>query len=93
MGTSDVGCTIFPIRGAAGVGGWLLTTISFDACEVQPKEFVTVKENVPVGMADIVVLVPVPVVDDGPGIRVTDHVPSAGRPSSKAVPVLTVHVG
>lgn len=70
-----------------------MTTIEFEAAEVQPKELVTVNENLPGGMADTVALVPVPEIEDAPGIRVTDHDPSAGRPSSMAVPVLLVQVG
>ena len=47
----------------------------------------------PVGIPEIVVLVPVPVVVTPPGVRVNVHLPVAGNPSSLTLPVDTVHVG
>jgi hypothetical protein len=41
----------------------------------------------------MVVLVPVPVVDTPPGVRVKVHDPFEGNPLSTRLPVDTVHVG
>jgi hypothetical protein len=48
---------------------------------------------VPAIKPDIVVLVPVPVVVDPPGVQVSVHVPLEGNPLKTALPVATVHVG
>jgi hypothetical protein len=41
----------------------------------------------------MVVVVPVPVVVDPPGVRVSIHVPLEGKPFIITLPVATVHVG
>src|SRR5450759_2510786 len=74
--------------GAAGIGCAVMT-ISADASEVHPSEFVNVKLYVPGAKPDIVVLVPVPVMP--PGFSV--HVPVSGKPLNTLLPVGTSHVG
>jgi hypothetical protein len=82
-----------PITGAAGVGGCVLITALPDAEEVHPTAFVTVKINVPAGIPDTVVLVPVPVLAVPSGVLVNVHVPVSGNPFRRALPVATAHVG
>ena len=82
-----------PITGAAGVGGCALITALPDAGDVQPTAFVTVKVNVPAGIPDNVVLIPVPVLVVAPGVLVSVHVPVAGNPFRIALPVAIAHVG
>ena len=47
----------------------------------------------PAGRADIVELIPDPVVVTPPGVRVNVQVPLDGKPLSTTLPVDTVHVG
>ena len=49
--------------------------------------------SVPGASPEMVVLVPVPVVVIPPGVRVSVHVPVAGKPFNTTLPVATVHVG
>lgn len=93
VGTLKVGCVMVPITGAAGVGGCVLITALPDAEEVHPTAFVTVKINVPAGIPDTVVLVPVPVLAVPSGVLVNVHVPVSGNPFRRALPVATAHVG
>jgi len=64
-----------------------------DAADVHPASYATVKVYVPAASPEIVELVPVPVVITPPGVRVSVHVPVAGRPFSTTLPVETVQVG
>jgi hypothetical protein len=48
---------------------------------------------VPDESPEMVVLVPVPVVVVPPGIRLSVHVPEAGKPDKTTLPVSTVQVG
>lgn len=82
-----------PITGGAGVGGCALITALPDAEDVHPEALVTVKVNVPAGIPDIVVLVPVPVFVVPPGVLVTVQEPVAGSPFKTALPVARVQVG
>src|SRR5450759_2944274 len=74
--------------GAAGIGCAVMT-ISADASEVHPSEFVNVKLYVPGAKPDIVVLVPVPLMP--PGFSV--HDPFSDKPFKTTLPVATKHVG
>ena len=51
------------------------------------------KVYVPSVRAEIVILVPDPVVVTPPGVRIRVHVPAVGNPLSKTLPVDTLHVG
>jgi len=46
-----------------------------------------------VARPDIVVVIPVPVEIDPPGVRVSVHVPPEGKPLNTTLPVATAHVG
>ena len=89
VATVQFGWVIVPIVRAVGVDGCALMTTLHDACEVQPDALVTVKLKVPVGIPEIVVLVPEPVID--PGLMV--QVPEAGKPIKTTLPEATVQVG
>jgi hypothetical protein len=91
--TVHVGWVIVPIVGAAGVTGCVLITTFADDADVHPSLFVTVKEFVPVGRPEKVVLVPLPVVVAPPGFWVMVQVPVEGNPSNIALPVDTAQVG
>jgi len=93
VGTVHVGGVIVPTDGAVGVGGCAGITTLADNNETQPAWLVTVKLYVPDGMPEIVVLVPFPVVVEGPGYLLRVHVPVAGKPLSTTLPVDKVHVG
>lgn len=70
-----------------------MTTISVEAAEVHPEEFVSVYVNVPTGSPVRVVLVPDPefvVLSDD---RESVHEPVEGRPLRATLPVGTEHVG
>jgi len=83
---------IVPTTGAEGVGGCAGITTLADNNETQPASLVTVKLYVPDGMAEIVVLVPFPVVVTVPGYLIRVHVPVAGKPLRTTLPVDKVHV-
>ena len=51
------------------------------------------KVNVPAGMPEIIVVVPVPVVVVPPGLLVIVHVPLEGSPLRATLPVASAHVG
>ena len=70
-----------------------LMTIDEELVEVQPAAFVTVYVNVPAGIPEIVVLVPVPVLVTAPGLRVNVQVPDAGKPLNTTEPVGVGQVG
>jgi hypothetical protein len=70
----------------------VITTPDEDG-EVHPTELVTVKVQVPAGIPDTVVVVPVPVVVTPPGVRVSVHVPGDGKLLSTTLPVANEHVG
>jgi hypothetical protein len=93
VGALKVGCVMVPITGGAGVGGCALIIALPDAEEVHPTAFVTVKVNVPAGIPDTVVLVPVAELEIPPGVLVRVQVPVAGNPFRTALPVATAHVG
>jgi hypothetical protein len=90
---AHVGCVIIPTVGAVGVAGCALITTFPDAAEVHPASFLTIKVYVPATKPDIVVFVPVPVVVDPPGLRVSVHIPLEGNPFNTTLPVAIVHVG
>ena len=85
----QVGWVMVPTDGADGVEGCAVISIFAVGRDEQPKALVTVNEYVPVVRPEIVVLVPVPVID--PGLMV--HVPDEGRPFRITLPVATEHVG
>jgi hypothetical protein len=89
----QVGWVIVPTTGAVGVDGCVLMTTLPDATEVHPDSKVTVKVYVPAASPDIIVLVPVPVVETPSGVLVNVHVPVAGNPFKITLPVATVQVG
>ena len=91
--TVQVGCVIVPTVGAAGAPGTALIITSSDAGEVHPAALVRVKVYVPEASAEIVVVIPVPVVVTPPGSLVKVHVPEAGKPLRTTLPVPTVQVG
>jgi hypothetical protein len=90
---AQVGSVIIPTVGAVGVAGCALITTFPDAAEVHPASFLTIKVYVPATKPDIVVFVPVPVVVDPPGVRVSVHIPLEGNPFNTTLPVAIVHVG
>ena len=63
-----------------------------DAWETQSAELATVKLKVPEGRAEIIVLIPVPVVVMLPGLRVNVHVPDDGSPINWTLPVAAEQV-
>jgi len=69
-----------------------ITTLE-EADEVHPVGLVTLKVQVPDGMSEIVMLVPVPEEVISPGERVSVQIPVAGKPLKTTLPVGTVHVG
>jgi hypothetical protein len=85
----QVGWVMVPIVGAPGVEGCELITTLAEAEEVHPEALVTVYVYVPVVKLDIVVDVPVPVIE--PGLMV--QVPDAGKPFNTTLPVATRQVG
>lgn len=91
--TSQVGCVMVPITGAGGVTGCVLITTSPDGGEMHPAALVTVKVYVPGLMLPIVLVVPEPVTETLPGVRVTVHVPVAGSPLRATLPVEVPQVG
>ena len=82
-----------PTTGAVGAGGCALIVTLAEGAEIHPSALVTVKVNVPAGIPETVVLVPVPVVVTAPGERVNVQVPEDGNPLSTTLPVATSHVG
>ena len=89
----QVGAVITPTVGAGGGLGTALITTLAEAVEVQPAAFVTVKVKVPVAKPETVVLIPEPVVVTLPGLRVKVHVPDAGKPLRRTLPVDKEQVG
>jgi hypothetical protein len=83
---------IVPIDGAVGTGGCGLITTFSDGGDMHPVELVTVKVKVPVGIVEIVTLVPLPVLVTAPGILVTVQEP-VGRSLKTTLPVDIAHVG
>jgi hypothetical protein len=90
---AQVGWVIVPTVGAEGVDGWALITAFAEAGEVHPRALVTANVYVPDGMDATVVLVPVPEELTAPGVRVIVHVPVAGIPLRRTLPVATPQVG
>jgi hypothetical protein len=82
-----------PITGAVGVEGCAGITTLADGTERQPSAVVTVKLYVFVGNAPNVELVPVPVVEIVPGYLTRVHVPVAGNPERRTLPVAKVQLG
>jgi hypothetical protein len=76
-----------------GVGGWALITAVFEAREVHPAAFFTVKVYEPVARPDMVAVVPVPEAVVPPGADVTVQVPDAGNPVRVILPVDIVQLG
>lgn len=87
------GCTITPTVGAEVANGTALITISEDAADEHPDEFVTVYVYVPSTSDVIVASVPDPVVSIAPGDCVNVHEPEAGNPEISTFPVADEHVG
>ena len=79
--------------GAGGMEGCGFISTDDEDVDMQPAELVTVKVYIPSGRLAIVILVPVPVVEALPGVRIKVHEPVAGRPANITLPVETVHVG
>lgn len=77
------GCVIAPTKGIVDVPGASFMTTLPEGAEVQPAESATVKLYVPGLRPEIVVVVPVPVID--PGLIV--QVPEAGKPFKTTLPV------
>ena len=93
VASSQVGCVIVPMTGAAGVTGCALITTSAEAGEAQPAAFATVNVYVPGGIAVTVRVVPEPFIVTLPGIRVRVQFPVAGRPLRATLPVDRAQVG
>ena len=87
----QVGCVIVPTVGDESIG-WALITIFNEADEVHKDSFVTVYVYVPVASADIVVVVPEPVVVVPPGDLVNVQFP-VGKLFNSTLPVDTEQVG
>lgn len=90
---SHVGCTMALITGGAGVRGWGSITAASDGGDMHPEALVTVNVYVPGLMPAIVLVVPVPLTETLPGVRVRVQVPVAGSPLSATLPVDTAQVG
>lgn len=91
---AQVGCVIVPTRGADGVTGCALITISADDAEMHPAALVTVKVYVVAAERPLTeVDVPVPVEVVPPGLRVSVHVPVDGNPFRITLAVEAEHVG
>jgi hypothetical protein len=90
---SHVGWVMVPITGADGVAGWEFITTASDDGDTHPSALATVKVYVPGLMLDTVRVVPVPVIETLPGVRVRVHVPAEGSPLSAALPVGRAQVG
>ena len=88
VATAQVGCVIGPIVGAAGVIGCAFITTFPEPGDVQPTEFVTVKEYVPATNPEIVLLAVFPA--NAPGLMVQFP---AGKPFNTKLPVATEQVG
>lgn len=88
VATVQVGCVIFPTKGADGVKGCVLIITFSDATDVHPTELVTVKVCVPAGKSDIVVPAPVPEIELGLMVHVPD-----GKSFNITLPVETEQVG
>jgi hypothetical protein len=84
---------IVPADGAVGTGGCGMITTFSDGGDMHPVELVTVKVKVPVGIVEIVTLVPLPVLVTAPGILVNVHDPVDGNPLKTTLPVDIAHVG
>ena len=93
VATAQVGCVIVPRLGALGVAGCALIVADEVAAEVHPEVFVTAKVYVPAANPLNVLVVPLPVMVEPPGVAVTVHVPLAGKPPSDTLPVAMAHVG
>ena len=64
-----------------------------DEGEMHPAALVTVKVQVPAGIALAVKVAPVPVTSVPPGLRVRVQVPEEGNPLIPTLPVVTAQVG
>lgn len=79
--------------GAGGIGSGSLIVTGAVAGEMHPSMLVTVKVHVPDGTPVSVLVVPIPVVVNPPGIRVRVHIPVEGNPLNPTLPVATAQVG
>ena len=79
--------------GAGGMEGCGFISTDEEDVDMQPAELVTVKVYVPSGRFEMVILVPDPVVEALPGVRIRVQEPVAGRPDNTTLPVETVQVG
>ena len=80
VANAQLGCVIVPTTGVLGVNGCELIVTSPLATDKQPSAFVTVNVYVPEDKPKTVVLAPVPVLVTDPGLRVSVHVPTDGKP-------------
>jgi hypothetical protein len=93
VASSQVGWVMVPMTGALGVTGCTLMTNSAEAGDTHPAAFATVNVYAPGGIAVTVRVVPVPLIVTFPGMRVSVHVPVAGRPLRETLPVDRAQVG
>ena len=88
VASAQVGCVIAPTTGAVGVVGCALMVTLFEAGDMHPAAFVTVKVYGPAASDVTVYEVPVPATEPGFIVQLP-----AGSPLRATLPVATVHVG